>query len=165
MATWHNRWNPKPANLRFFEKVNNAGHCWNWLGTITQNGYGTIVVNKKNILAHRFSYNLLIGKAPEELTIDHLCRNRACVNPNHLEAVTLKVNILRGTGLSAINARKTHCQSGHQLTGDNLAKVKNNESRVCLACRRRYDTLRRRQNGQGERLFRKQILKGDSYGI
>lgn len=74
----------------------------------------------KVVLAHRVVYENKYGAIPAGLTIDHLCRNGLCVNSNHLEAVTNKVNILRGYGAPAVNARKTHCNRGHKLTKENI---------------------------------------------
>jgi hypothetical protein len=82
---------------------------------------------------------LLVGPIPEGKQLDHLCRNRACINPEHLEPVTAKENILRGESFSAKNARKTHCIHGHELSGDNLRILKH--GRVCLECRRTKDRI------------------------
>ena len=118
--------------VRFFSKVKQTDNCWIWTGATSSKGYGTITVNNKTHSTHRLSYELFKRLIPTGLTIDHLCRNKLCVNPDHLEAVTNKVNILRGIGLTAINSRKTHCPRGHQFTGkrDNLG------SRICLICNR-----------------------------
>ena len=98
--------------------------CWVWRAAMHRNGYGGFSMqddagkwNKR--LAHRISYELHVGPIPEGLTIDHLCRNRRCVNPEHLEPVTLSVNLLRGTGASARNAAKTHCKHGHPFDEEN----------------------------------------------
>src|SRR5690349_8969939 len=84
--------------------------CWDWLGAPRGNGYGGFAWDgRKSIAAHRASWQLLRGPIPSGLTLDHLCRNRRCVNPAHLEPVTMRENILRGIGPSAQCAKKTHC--------------------------------------------------------
>ena len=97
------------------------GSCWEWIGSRAHDGYGAFALRRKNKLAHRVVYEHFIGPIPSGMTIDHLCRNRNCVNPHHLEAVTNRVNTLRGIGLSAENAKKTSCVHGHPLSGENLA--------------------------------------------
>jgi hypothetical protein len=84
---------------------------------------------------HRYAYEALVGPIPDGKQIDHLCRNRACCNPEHLEPVTIQENIRRGEGPQAINARKTHCIRGHALSGDNLYLVPKSGRRNCVICR------------------------------
>lgn len=82
---------------RFWEKVNKTGTCWIWTGAITSRGYGALRGDDGQLLlTHRFSYELHVGPIPDGLVIDHLCRNRACCNPTHLEPVTQWENITRG---------------------------------------------------------------------
>ena len=103
--------------------------CWIWLGSIAKNGYGKIGAK----LAHRVSFIKKHGGIPEGLQIDHLCRTRCCVNPDHLEAVTQKENILRSNSWSAKNAKKTHCDNGHEYTESNtITRV--NGWRLCGIC-------------------------------
>lgn len=133
----------KSVDQRFWEKVWRWGdkECWTWLGA-TSRGYGYFSPDRKagkQGLAHRWVYQALIGPIPPGATLDHLCRNRACVNPAHLEAVTVKENVLRGVGHSAQNARKTHCLRGHLLSGENL--YLNNGQRHCRACRAARDKM------------------------
>jgi HNH endonuclease len=98
---------------RFFQKIEIADSCWLWRGVIQPNGYGTFSVRYRYMRAHRFAYELFNGPIAVGLEIDHLCKTRNCVNPEHLEAVTKKENILRSNCFAAINARKTECTQGH----------------------------------------------------
>lgn len=127
--------------------------CWLWTANTNPDGYGMFWVKEvgDNVGAHRFSYELFIDKIPDGLTIDHLCRIRNCVNPDHLEVVTTKENILRGNCPAAIHSRKTHCQNGHKFTSDNTYIQPN--GRGCLKClreyQRKYQLQLRRSKGIG----------------
>lgn len=108
--------------------------CWVWTSTRSRKGYGRFRSSGRQVQAHRFAYELHVGSIPEGLQLDHLCRNTSCVNPEHLEPVTNKENTLRGGNRAAVNARKTHCDRGHPLEGDNL-RVSSSGRRICKACR------------------------------
>ena len=111
------------------------GFCWTWTGCLNSRGYGCVGVHGKSHLSHRVAYELLSGPIPPGLQIDHLCTNKRCCNPLHLEPVSAKTNISRTD-----QARKTHCIRGHRLAGDNLI-VKNAGKRVsrnCRECTNRY---------------------------
>lgn len=128
-------------------KRNEISDCWEWIrikGKSTSSEYGKISDpnNTHRLdLAHRVIYETVKGKIPVGLTIDHLCRNTLCVNPDHLEAVTQRENTMRGNGPAAINARKTHCPLGHEYTIENT-KIKRGK-RHCRECMRIYDRKRR----------------------
>lgn len=125
----------RPPAERFWAKVKKTDTCWLWEGT-TWNGYGQVFVNtaRGSVPAHRFAYELLVDSIPDGLQIDHLCRNPCCVNPEHLEPVTKRENVLRGVGASAQNTRKTHCIRGHEFSGANLY-LHPDGYRVCRACK------------------------------
>lgn len=127
----------------FWGKIVRSDSCWLWNSTKSVNGYGVFWNGHKGVRAHRFSYELFKGPIPDGLQIDHLCRVRHCVNPLHLEAVTQKENLLRGESFSAINKRKTECNYGHPLSGENL-RIWNGRRR-CRAC------VRARRNERKER--------------
>ena len=134
------------AKQRIMARVNKVGDCWIWTGVTTtapgaRLSYPRFCIGKaKTVAAHRFSYELFVGPIPDGLTLDHLCRNTLCVNPSHLEPVTNRENVLRGTGPSARNARKTVCGQGHPLTSDNVRME--GSSRRCLTCQREYNRKR-----------------------
>lgn len=106
--------------------------CWHWLGVL-KNGYGVVNWNSRMWRAHRLVYELRIGAIPAGLQLDHLCRNRSCVNPAHLEPVTNRENVLRGDGVTARNSKKTHCKHGHALAGNNV-EARHGGGRECREC-------------------------------
>jgi len=110
--------------------------CWPWTRAKC-NGYGMMWSKSKgkSVRVHRFAYEEIVGVIPPGLTIDHVCRNRSCCNPEHLEPVSNKENTLRGEGVTAINARKTHCIHGHSLDEDNVFITSKNY-RYCRTCGR-----------------------------
>lgn len=120
---------------RFWLNTIQDDSCWEWDGSKSDRGYPIFWDGSKNVRAHRFSYELHKGPIPEGMTLDHLCRNRGCVNPAHLEAVTQGVNTLRGEGVAARNAKKTNCPSGHPYTPENT-KYQKSGARVCRTCHR-----------------------------
>lgn len=102
-----------------FRFVDASGDCWEWTGARSDGGYGRYNTSDGTEAAHRVIWEHLVGPIDDGLTLDHLCRNRGCVNPDHLEPVTMRENTLRGYGISARNARKTHCKHGHPFDEDN----------------------------------------------
>lgn len=111
--------------------------CWIWQGGKDRLGYGLINRLEHSGVAHIWFYKRAKGPIPEGLELDHLCRVRACVNPDHFEAVTHEENILRGVSPTAINARKTHCDHGHKFTPENTyVRPSNTRTRECRICRR-----------------------------
>jgi hypothetical protein len=116
---------------KFWSRVFPTGFCWEWRGAKRRHGYGYIVVQHKQYLAHRVSYALLVGD-PGEVPLDHLCRNTSCVNPDHLDPVDTRTNTLRGFGASARNARKQTCRNGH----DFIPRTGNESGRKCPMCAR-----------------------------
>jgi hypothetical protein len=142
-----------PAAFHFLKRVKTRSEeeCWLWEGVVTAEGYGRFSYqikgqkDRKTVGAHRYGYELFTRRIiPRGYHLDHLCRVTACVNPSHLEVVTPKVNILRGNCPAAINARKTHCNSGHPLSGPGAdvhlrpARGKRRAARICRVCIREY---------------------------
>ena len=133
--------------LRFWEKVEVSAHgCWEWRAA-TRSGYGQFYDGTRFVPAHRFAYELMVGPIPAGKLIDHLCRNRACVRPDHIEPVTNRENIMRGIGRTARHYKQTRCWRGHEFTPENTYhRVKG--GRQCRECTRlnariRYRLVRR----------------------
>ncbi len=120
---------------RWWSCVDKTEGCWLWLGVPNASGYGTLKVEGRTVLAHRFGYEMLIGPIEVGKLLDHLCRNRRCVRPDHCEPVTSQVNTLRGDTLAAREAAQTHCMRGHALAGGNLINRRDGK-RACRACNR-----------------------------
>jgi HNH endonuclease len=127
-----------PVEARFWAKVNKdgPGGCWIWTGTLVR-GYGqTSIRGRERIYTHRLSWELHRGPIPDGLTIDHLCRVRACCNPDHLEPVTNAENLRRG---AATRPRRTQCPQGHQVPEG---------TRQCIRCKQLWEAKFRKQKGR-----------------
>ena len=115
-----------PAIERFNNKYQVVPNgCWQWLGVIGRDNYGHLTVNGKEVAAHRFAYEQFVGMIPPGLQVAHLCKNRSCVNPDHLDLIE---------SLGAFNANKTHCPDGHPYDSENTY-ITPSGKRMCRACR------------------------------
>lgn len=110
-----------------------ANGCWHWNGAKSTSGYGNVRIDKVQLRAHRVSYEDKYGKISKDLVVDHLCRNKLCVNPLHLEAVTQQENVIRGN----VAIKKTHCNKGHKMSAGNLyhwMSKRGYQVRACKKC-------------------------------
>lgn len=121
---------------------NGPNGCWEWTKTLNAGGYGVYAHHEVgNLFAHRLALHVAGRPVPADMTVDHICMNRKCVNPAHLDIVPLAVNILRGNNAAAINLRKTHCPQGHEYTTENTYLQKprtktGHQGRQCRECLR-----------------------------
>lgn len=126
----------KSLEERLLTNIVKKDGCWLWTGYLAHGGYGHVSeggAGGRRLLVHRASYETFVGPIPDGLSIDHLCRVRHCINPQHLEAVPIRVNILRGDTRAAANSVKTHCPQGHAYDAVNT-RVTPKGYRVCRAC-------------------------------
>lgn len=131
---------------RFWSKVRvTTDGCWMWTAGTNGRGYGCYYHGKTTKRAHGVAYETLVGPVPEGKQLDHLCRQRLCANPSHLEPVTNRENTLRGIGTSAQNARKTHCPRGHPYTGHDK------RGRRCVVCDKAWHKAKYWANPDAER--------------
>jgi len=140
------------------------GPCWLWTAAQSGNGYGSFhPVHDQTVNAHEISYRLAKGEMPEGFERDHLCRVRHCVNPDHIEAVTVQVNRLRGSGITAAHHRKTHCAAGHPMVPGNLNAnpqgIGRGRCRECTRARSREFTERKKREREGRFLTGKPVEK------
>ncbi len=126
-----------PPNMRAKITVTPAG-CWQWTGARSSSGYGQVGISGVSKSTHRVAYELLVGAIPDGLQIDHLCRNKTCCNPVHLEPVTNRENNLRRPGV-----HKLHCVHGHEMTPENTI-IKNFRGSVRRNCRTCANSQRRK---------------------
>lgn len=144
----------KNPSDRFWEKVDKSGDCWVWLASKNTKGYGKFSSNGVPVMAHRFSWEQVNGEIPRELVVNHLCENKPCVRPDHLELITNAEN-LRYSGVGQKNAEhhksKTHCRNGHEYTKETtrqtFRKNRISISRRCMVCfiatQERYNNKKR----------------------
>jgi hypothetical protein len=135
--TKKSKYNRNPISERIWQYIKKEEFCWRWVYALDVQGYGALKVSNKSKKAHRVVYELLRGPIPENMTLDHLCKNRWCVNPDHMDIVTSGENALRGNGPFAKNKRKTHCKYGHEFVPENIRPTvdkRGNVNRSCLRC-------------------------------
>lgn len=139
MTRWHRR-----------VSIDSASGCWIWAGHLTK-GYGAIRIGGgRRVGAHVFAWTEVAGRSiPEGHELDHLCRVPRCVNPDHLEPVVHRVNLMRGMSPAARQARQTKCARGHALSGSNLRRRRNGK-RECRSCA--LDTRRRHRRDNREQI-------------
>lgn len=138
---------PKPLHIRIQNNVliDDSG-CWRWRRSLKPNGYAQMGIPGLGMrYAHRVAYEVWKGPIPDGLQIDHLCRVRDCCNPDHLEAVTCRENLVRGTGFVAVHVATTHCPTGHPYDDRNTV-IGTKGERACLACKRARDRRRIRRS-------------------
>lgn len=125
---------------RIRSRIIEVDGCWEWQGHIPSDGYGRIYLEGRQWLAHRASYTAFSGPIPDGLNMDHLCRNRRCVNPEHVEPVTQSENLKRSPLMNR-QGHKTHCPKGHEYSDENTER--RNGRRYCKTCERaRWDVDR-----------------------
>jgi len=138
-----------------FSRFDGVDDCWVFHLAKNHDGYIRINLGGRKIMAHRAALMWRGIEVPPKMEVDHLCRNRACCNPDHLEVVTHRENMRRGNGMDRVHAAKTHCFRGHEFDAANTYVAKNG-SRTCRICRRMKDRIR---DASPERKSRRQVQR------
>lgn len=125
-------------------EADHSSGCWIWTAATARSGYGSVRFpgNGPMCPAHRVVYELLVDEIPDGLTLDHLCRNPSCVNPDHLEPVSHRENVLRGESPPAQLAKRTHCKNGHPYDEKNTYIWPGANTRHCRICRAARERIR-----------------------
>lgn len=137
---------------RFKTKVQIGENCWRWTSAIQSEGYGVLSISKKTFYAHRLSVKFSGREIPNGEEVDHLCRNRWCVNPSHLDVVTHQTNVLRGNSPCAETIRRGRCKNGHALIGANIYVRKDGMGKQCKECSDNRNRQRRTQKKEIKKL-------------
>jgi len=143
---------------RFWNKVEKTPICWFWTGATRNRGYGDAWANGKHYAAHRLAYEAVVGPIPKGLTVDHKCGVTSCVNPSHLQVMTMLDNCLLGS-----KAQNTHCPKGHPFSEENTFWIKT--SRSCRICKRARDVKYRLENPEEYRLYKRKQYARDKVKI
>lgn len=138
-------------------KVTKTDKCWLWDGCVDRGGYGEVGYESRKVMVHRLVYELLVGNIPEKYEIDHLCKVRNCINPDHLEAVTRAENCRRSDSPWAKNARKTHCKQGHEFDEINTYYIRTG-GRSCKTCSRN-NVAKKRDYYNANRRLKRQLAR------
>lgn len=137
-----------PAKEKILKNIRlNENGCWLWVGKLNKNGYSTLSHMDQTVSGHRLSFETFRYKIPKNKVIDHICRVTACVNPEHLDAVSIKDNNRRAKNL---NREKTHCKRGHEYTNENTYVEHNNKGHTSRQCRK-CNALNARRRREVER--------------
>lgn len=128
----------QPLWPRLLERRRIEGDCWIYTGNTTPEGYGHISYENRVQPVHRLAYESAVGPIPDELHLDHLCRRPSCFNPQHLEPVTCRENLLRGDTAAARLSNRTHCDNGHPFDDDNTLIRADGGGRKCRRCHADY---------------------------
>lgn len=145
---------------RLWAKVDASGSCWLWTAYVDPTGYGRFGVGGTMRRAHRVVWETLVGPVPDGLELDHLCRVRRCVNPDHLEPVTRRENVRRGVA-ALLQRQKTHCPSGHSYAEHAYEVPSRPGVRYCQECNRVRSRLNRQANNAASRRYRARKRGGD----
>ena len=133
---------PRPVWDRTIEKIDASGDCWVWTGSRGSHGYGQVSIGNRPALAHRVVWGLLVGPIPNGMQVDHLCRVRHCVNPDHLQIVTQAENIRRGASKAMIASLSRRCKRGHSLAAMPATWNATDRKSWCPTCSRWYRAAR-----------------------